>query len=260
MATSCSSRPIFGLVARMQVRPKTVNTTTTVATTTTIPGHPTVQLKQGFATSARQAKNVTRDNNRLRGVSLLRRSGLREPVSVSKEPLPKPSDYKPVVEHDPNHGLWGFFPAPGTLMRSPAEDAEHGRAWTVEELRKKDWEDLHRLWWVCLRERNMIATATYERIRLDVGFGTQEARSRDAQVRLTMKRIKATLTERHYVWEDARKVAENDPEINLSGEGDAYLPAPQSDADVFAEDEAWIAKPEEATQPIEPTTVTAPKA
>ncbi|KKA27358.1 hypothetical protein TD95_003208 [Thielaviopsis punctulata] len=205
-----------------------------------------------LSTSARQAKNVTRDNNRFRGVSVLRRSGLREPVSVSKEPLPKPADYTPTVEENPDHGLWGFFPAPGKLMRTPEEDAQHGRAWTVEELRKKDWEDLHRLWWVCLRERNLIATADIERMRSDFGFGHSESRARDAQVRLTMKRIKATLTERYYLWEDARKTAENDPEINLSGTGDAYIPAPLSEEDVFAEDAAWAAKLDEGVKDAEP--------
>lgn len=39
-----------------------------------------------------------------------------------------------------------------------------------------------------------------------------------------MKAIKHVLTERFYVWEDARKLAENDPEIDLSGEGAAYTP------------------------------------
>lgn len=39
-----------------------------------------------------------------------------------------------------------------------------------------------------------------------------------------MKAIKHVLTERFYLWEDARRLAENDPEINLSGEGEAYTP------------------------------------
>lgn len=39
-----------------------------------------------------------------------------------------------------------------------------------------------------------------------------------------MKAIKHTLTERYYAWEDARELAEKDPEIDLSGEGNPYTP------------------------------------
>lgn len=39
-----------------------------------------------------------------------------------------------------------------------------------------------------------------------------------------MRAIKHTLTERFYVWEDAVKLAEDDPEVDLSGEGNPYTP------------------------------------
>lgn len=39
-----------------------------------------------------------------------------------------------------------------------------------------------------------------------------------------MGRIKHVLTERFYVWEDAVKLAEEDPEIDLSGNGPAFRP------------------------------------
>jgi len=39
-----------------------------------------------------------------------------------------------------------------------------------------------------------------------------------------MRAIKHVLTERQYVWEDALKLAESDPEIDLSGEGPAFTP------------------------------------
>jgi hypothetical protein len=58
------------------------------------------------------------------------------------------------------------------LMRS-------GRPWTVEELRHKSFEDLHALWWVCVRERNRIATQEYERRRAKAGFGEYENKERD---------------------------------------------------------------------------------
>ena len=45
------------------------------------------------------------------------------------------------------------------------------------------------------------------------------------QVRLTQRAIKQVLTERHYSWDEARKLARDDPEIDLSGEGPAYTPS-----------------------------------
>ena len=39
-----------------------------------------------------------------------------------------------------------------------------------------------------------------------------------------MKSIRHVLTERYYLWEDAVKLAENDPEIDLAGQGQVYTP------------------------------------
>ncbi len=126
-----------------------------------------------------------RDNNRERGVSTTRRTGLRQPLSVSKTPLPKPvldPSKRSKVEVDDDHGLWEFFHSKEKPMNTPEEDYEHGRAWCVEELRGKSWEDLHALWWVCCKERNRIATEAFERKRLDAGYGEHESKSRDVAV------------------------------------------------------------------------------
>jgi large subunit ribosomal protein L47 len=74
-------------------------------------------------------------------------------------------------------------------MNTPEEDNGHGRSWTVAELRQKSWEDLHSLWWVCCKERNRIATESYERRRLEAGYGDNEATARDAAVGLTIVRV-----------------------------------------------------------------------
>lgn len=57
-----------------------------------------------------------------------------------------------------------------------------GRAWTVEELRWKDWVDLHKLWWVCVKEKNIMFTQELERKRLDPGYGDFEAKARKKEV------------------------------------------------------------------------------
>ncbi|KAJ0167689.1 54S ribosomal protein L4, mitochondrial [Colletotrichum tanaceti] len=234
-----------------------------------------------FSTSAVQSVRKTRDSNRLRGVSTMKRTGPREPLSVSWETLPKPANYKPEVVVDPNHGLWGFFYGKNKLMQTPKEDQSHGRPWTVEELRKKNWEDLHTLWYVCLKERNRISTTNRERERRRLGFGAYEANERDESVVTTMKAIKHVLTERFYVWEDARKLAEEDPEIDLSGEksgeGEVYIPpskymheptsnryvadesvADESVADESVADESQAVKPKPVKpKPVKPKTVKA---
>ena len=116
----------------------------------------------------------------------MRRTGPRQPLSVSDDEIPRPSDFKPVHKTDATHGLWGFFPAPFKLLNTLQEDTEFGRSWTVEELRRKDWEDLHKLWWVCVKERNIIATANHERQRSKIGYGENEALEKDAEVRILL--------------------------------------------------------------------------
>ncbi|KAL6698282.1 mitochondrial 39-S ribosomal protein L47 (MRP-L47) domain-containing protein [Trichoderma pleuroticola] len=184
------------------------------------------RVAASFSTTAAQCKRKTKDSNKRRGVSSLYGSGPREPLSMSNVPLPKPVEFTPKIEVDESHGLWGFFPAPGKLLMTPKETEEHGRAWEVEELRRKSWEDLHALWWKCCKERNMLATARAELLRGKLGFGEREIDSRDEEVTKTMRAIRHALTERFYTWQDAVEVAKSDPEINLEGgEGQVYTPS-----------------------------------
>lgn len=137
------------------------------------------------STPARSTRRPRRDNNRLRGVSSIYRSGPRYQGNIRRDELPKPANYDPNtdVKVDPNHGLWQFFYGKDKLLLTPEEETQHGRAWTVEELRHKSWEDLHRLWWVCVKEQNRIATHRREKQSMGLQAGIQETADRLAEVR-----------------------------------------------------------------------------
>ncbi|KAF2226815.1 mitochondrial 39-S ribosomal protein L47 (MRP-L47)-domain-containing protein [Elsinoe ampelina] len=190
-----------------------------------------------------------RESNKKRGLSALRRTGLRkgQTLSVKLANLPRPvldPKKRSRIAVDPDHGLYKFFRSTEVSMTTPEELGKYGRAWTVEELRKKGWEDLHRLWWACVQERNLIATEEEERRRTEAGYGELEASDRDDAVKKTMRAIKHTLTERWYTWQNAREIAKQDPEIRLEpGAEKVYLTDQElselQNQEYAYEDEAW---------------------
>ncbi|KAF7712395.1 54S ribosomal protein L4, mitochondrial [Penicillium ucsense] len=161
-----------------------------------------------FSTTSAVAARRGRDMNRTRGVSAIHGTGPRFNLSASKYPLPKPvsRDQMKARPSTPNHGLWGFFPPTHEALSTTEYDAAFGRPWSVQELRNKSWDDLHKLWWVCVKERNRIATSNLERSRLKAGFGDHEANQRDDAIVVTQKTIKHVLRERFYAWEDASRL------------------------------------------------------
>lgn len=78
-----------------------------------------------FSTSAAPQRLARRrDNNPNRGVSALRRTGLKRRVEMSYQPLPKPvmdPERRSKVTVDPDHGLWGFFRADKKAIATPEE-------------------------------------------------------------------------------------------------------------------------------------------
>ena len=90
--------------------------------------------QQKFSTSPSHfLRRYRRDNNKLRGVSALRRKGFKKPISirpiVARLGLPKPvldPKRRSKIHVDDNHGLWGFFNEKKELLSTPDEEAKHG--------------------------------------------------------------------------------------------------------------------------------------
>ncbi|KAF5369316.1 hypothetical protein D9758_002720 [Tetrapyrgos nigripes] len=130
-----------------------------------------------------------------------------------------------------DHGLYGFFRkrAPkneGEALEGEAryetlggslymERAQSGRSWKASELRLKSFRDLHTLWYVLLRERNLLATQEEEMRRLGVPRILLSFSYKKRQCRKSMAHIKAVINERRLAYEGALRIAEEKKEEHL---------------------------------------------
>lgn len=177
----CTSRSLLsGLVNTAAQR------TSALPPTFLLPAFITNQTS-AFSTTAPNA--ARKDGNPTRGASAIyrRQPHGRSRLSVKLSNLPKPvldPARRSKVEVDEDHGLWGFFNADRSSLMNPDDYHAHGRGWTVQELRVKSWDDLHKLWWLCVKEINMIKTYECERERLKAGYGEYEAEERVKAVSL----------------------------------------------------------------------------
>ncbi|XP_008799119.2 39S ribosomal protein L47, mitochondrial [Phoenix dactylifera] len=87
----------------------------------------------------------------------------------------------------------------------------YGRSWKASELRLKSWDDLHKLWYVLLKEKNMLMTQRQMLNAQNLRFPNPE---RIPKVRKSMCRIKHVLTERAIAEPDPRRCAEMKRMIN----------------------------------------------
>ncbi|XP_010028056.3 54S ribosomal protein L4, mitochondrial isoform X1 [Eucalyptus grandis] len=108
--------------------------------------------------------------------------------------------------HNP---LEAFFEAD----RNPENDTPvvYGRSWKAPELRLKSWDDLHKLWYVLLKEKNMLMSQRQMLHAQNLRFPNPE---RLPKVRKSMCRIKHVLTERAIEEPDPRRSAEMKRMIN----------------------------------------------
>ncbi|ORY84865.1 mitochondrial 39-S ribosomal protein L47 (MRP-L47)-domain-containing protein [Protomyces lactucae-debilis] len=160
--------------------------------------------------------------------------------------LPVPNAKKKPIPTPENHPLWQFFRPDKQTMTSPAEDAKHGRSWTAQELRRKSFDDLHALWIICLKERNIMATQRHERKRQQLPkAGAKEASNRDWTVRRTMAGIKFVLNERFIGWTEAVELAKAEGLIEAPPQEQLETPAIQEKAyDAVLQDSVTPAREE----------------
>lgn len=111
-------------------------------------------------------------------------------------------------------GFEDFFQKGAALpVHSSHDSPSIGRAWYASELRLKSFLDLHKLWFVLLKERNLLSTQELEARRLGQQWTGWE---RVHKVKLGMARIKTVLTERAHLHKQAkdlvveRQVSEGD--------------------------------------------------
>ncbi|CCE61724.1 hypothetical protein TPHA_0B00520 [Tetrapisispora phaffii CBS 4417] len=117
----------------------------------------------------------------------------------------------PVVQNivcPDDHPLWQFF-ADKKFMRSPSDVDSTSRAWSIPELRRKSFDDLHSLWYICLKERNILARENHLlRNIVNGNQGTFEDVSE--KIRTTMWRIRHVLSERDWAFKNAQLAFENE--------------------------------------------------
>ncbi|ORX53929.1 MRP-L47-domain-containing protein [Hesseltinella vesiculosa] len=98
-------------------------------------------------------------------------------------------------------GLYQFFEN-GEALPKPTFT---GRSWKANELRLKSFDDLHKLWYVLLKERNLLATQREEARRLKVHKEVWTNSGRMKKCQKSMARIKFVLNERQRAYETAIK-------------------------------------------------------
>lgn len=183
IAMHCTSRSLLAGAFRLAVQPHP----STLPPPFLLPAFTTIQRATFSSSPSPQAR---KDGNPNRGISPLRRKvttrfakRVEKDIANIPQPVLDPR-LRSAVEVDEDHGLWEFFGQDKNSLATPVEISAHGRGWTVAELRRKDWDDLWRLWWVCLKDRNRLATFEAEKERIGNLYGEEESKKRRKEVRM----------------------------------------------------------------------------
>lgn len=97
----------------------------------------------------------------------------------------------------PRRGLEEFYDAKHET--NIPENPVAGRAWAASELRRKSFTDLHKLWFVLLKERNVLLTESTRARRFNMRI---KSPMRKTYVRKSMGRIKQVLADRRKAYRD----------------------------------------------------------
>ena len=147
-------------------------------------------------------------------------ASLRAPPPLAAAPHRSAAVWTPTASFHasgPRRGLEEFYDA---RHRSKApEDGAAGRAWEACELRRKSFNDLHRLWWTLYKERNVLLTESARARRNGMRLKYPQ---RKAAVRKSMARIKQVLAERRKIYRE-QPVPELPEDEDDAGEGTGGL-------------------------------------
>eukprot|EP00455_Lapot_gusevi_P033681 TRINITY_DN368_c0_g1_i1.p1 TRINITY_DN368_c0_g1~~TRINITY_DN368_c0_g1_i1.p1 ORF type:complete len:189 (+),score=43.43 TRINITY_DN368_c0_g1_i1:57-569(+) len=110
--------------------------------------------------------------------------------------------------------FFGTSAAPTNLVRQKilqefvgTVEQKTGRSWRASELRLKSFDDLHKLWYVCLKERNRLETIRHACRSRGI---TMPDHGRLGKVKVTMARLKTVVGERTRAYN-----AEKEQELKL---------------------------------------------
>lgn len=124
---------------------------------------------------------------------------LRDTIKL-RPPIP-PTVRNIEVKND--HPIWQFF-GDKKFLRSSEDLEKAGRPWTIQELRRKSFEDLHTIWYVCVKERNILERESrIYKTYLRESDNSNVFERQSLVVRETMWKIRHVLSERQTAWENS---------------------------------------------------------